>query len=464
VTAFHKLLHYLAGSATLAAISAFSVPIFARVLGPENYGIVGVFTSMAGLAVPIASGNLYSAASRAYFFSHERFGEYIGTILVSFLLLFAVFGLVLLLLQERFAALIGRDLLLWLWVFVVGEALFRLFEQVSVAEGASFRLEGTRVVRALMILALSLVLVLTGDRSTATGRVIGIALTTAAAATVLTITLVKRWQPTVSGNAIKFVFSYGVPLVPASLSTVILSFFDRIMIRGMIGPEEAGLYSFAYNVGFVVSMAGAALSRFILPHYYAACRDGDGRKVNGLALAAGGTVAVATSCLMVLAPYAGLILGGEQYEGAFGAIVWVAAAYAVMFMANVIAMSINYSKRTYWLTMATFVAALLNVLLNLALIPVLGYHVAAVTTFASFVVLIVGYMLATRIGIGTTPRPSAWVPAVALAPLGVAGVAAAVLNAARLSLSASIAARGVLCALLVGGGLVFFARLRRITI
>ena len=39
--------------------------------------------------------------------------------------------------------------------------------------------------------------------------------------------------------------------MPHGLSQLLLNQFDRIMIKSIIGSTEAGLYSFAYNVGMI---------------------------------------------------------------------------------------------------------------------------------------------------------------------------------------------------------------------
>lgn len=47
---------------------------------------------------------------------------------------------------------------------------------------------------------------------------------------------------------------YSLPIVPHGISQVLLSQFDRIMIRAIVGNSEAGIYSLAGNIKLILTI------------------------------------------------------------------------------------------------------------------------------------------------------------------------------------------------------------------
>ena len=55
--------------------------------------------------------------------------------------------------------------------------------------------------------------------------------------------LYKKSKPIFNKKYWKFGLKYSLPIVPHGISQVLLSQFDRIMIRAIVGNSEAGIYS-----------------------------------------------------------------------------------------------------------------------------------------------------------------------------------------------------------------------------
>lgn len=59
-----------------------------------------------------------------------------------------------------------------------------------------------------------------------------------------------------------------LPIVPHGLGQLLLAQFDRIMIKRIIGDTEAGLYSFAYNVGMIFQVITNSLDTAWTPWFF----------------------------------------------------------------------------------------------------------------------------------------------------------------------------------------------------
>ncbi|MDW7997541.1 MAG: polysaccharide biosynthesis C-terminal domain-containing protein, partial [Bacteroidota bacterium] len=110
---------------------------------------------------------------------------------------------------------------------------------------------------------------------------------------------------------------------------------------------------------------------------------------------------------------------GAQYWSGLGIVPVVMAGYLVLGITTTVAAGIHITKRTEYLPLTQGAAAGANVVLNLALIPFLGYIGAAWATFGAYVVgAIVTVVVCQRI----YPVRYAWAEAIlVLATCGVIG-------------------------------------------
>lgn len=203
----------------------------------------------------------------------------------------------------------------------------------------------------------------------------------------------------------RYAIPFSLPFIPHLLSMLFLGSVDRIMIHQLRGAEELALYSLAYTCGslltiFVTSINSAYspwLGEKLSRQEYDMIRQVSIPYVLFFALIACGAVFISPELLW--------LLGGKNYAEA----VWVMPPVAAgCFMQLLYAMYVNveqYEKKTKGMALASFLAALANVLLNGLLIPSYGYIAAAYTTFAGyFLLLLMHYALVKRIGMSHVYR------------------------------------------------------------
>ena len=73
--------NYLIASVATSALAFISIPIYTRLLSPEDYGIVSIFTGIVGLLGSIMSFSADRSVSR-YFFDQKNeidFKRFVGT-------------------------------------------------------------------------------------------------------------------------------------------------------------------------------------------------------------------------------------------------------------------------------------------------------------------------------------------------------------------------------------------------
>ena len=80
--------------------------------------------------------------------------------------------------------------------------------------------------------------------------------------------LIKRSKFNFEKKHLIYSLKYGIPLIPHALSGFILAQFDRIIINNLCGNYQAGLYSFAYNIGMIMNVIVLAMNKSWVPIFY----------------------------------------------------------------------------------------------------------------------------------------------------------------------------------------------------
>ena len=163
------------------------------------------------------------------------------------------------------------------------------------------------------------------------------------------------------------------------------SYADTVMLGVIRGDEETGLYNAAYRLYEGLAIVGQVLQTVLTPRlsrHYATSRAAHGRLARG-GLLAGGLLALPIAAVgFVLAGPTVTLLFGSAYAAAGGVLQLLAAGFVVVFplcALHAVALSAGAGS---WLLRAAVIGCVLNVGLNLVLIPRFGMYGAAAATVA----------------------------------------------------------------------------------
>lgn len=180
--------------------------------------------------------------------------------------------------------------------------------------------------------------------------------------------------------------AFSGPLLPYYFSTVLLHSSDRILIQHLVGQSEAGIYSVAYSAAMVMQLFNSAVNSSMQPWLYKRMKDksyyGVSKVINiSLVLVAGLNL-----LLIALAPEAIAIMAPLEYRSAIWVVPPLAGSVFVMFFYQYFVYVELYYEESKLTAKVSIGAAILNLVLNFALIPVIGYLAAGYTTLASYLV------------------------------------------------------------------------------
>ncbi|GIK82824.1 MAG: polysaccharide biosynthesis protein [Alphaproteobacteria bacterium] len=194
---------------------------------------------------------------------------------------------------------------------------------------------------------------------------------------------------------------FGIPMIAYELGALLLNFGDRYVIQAMLGGTALGHYSASYNLAEYVQMIiVASFGQAVVPMFTklweekgeAATRSFIERALHfycmiGVAVVFG-LAAVGEDVLVLLA--------SEKYRAGAVVIPWIIAATVIDGGATLLGAGLFIRKQTRILMFIVVSCAVLNVVLNVVLIPHFGILGAAIATLASYVVLTVAMLVIGR--------------------------------------------------------------------
>lgn len=381
-------------------ISFITVPVFTRVLSPADYGSVSVYSSWESVAVYLVTlGVTYGGFNNGMIkFKDDREG-YTSSVMGLVTTMGFLWLAVCLHFSGQVYSLTGLPLVLifLLFVEVVSSGVYDVW-----VSRMKFDFEYRKMVAASLLLAVFCpalaILFISFAEDKVLARIASFVAVEAVFALVLGIAMMKQGRKVFSWKYWKFTLLFNIPLLPHYLSQVILSSSDRILIGNMCSVSDAGVYSIAYSVGMIMTLLTSSLNSTVVPWLYRKLDGKEYGRIRKMSVVLLGGIAVAVLFIDALAPDIVAILAPPEYGEAMSLVPIISASVFFMFVYSYCSnIEFFYEKRGL-ATAASMLAALLNVFLNIVLIPVIGYQAAGFTTMACYIAMSVAhYAFAQRV-------------------------------------------------------------------
>jgi len=205
---------------------------------------------------------------------------------------------------------------------------------------------------------------------------------------------------------IRYALHYSIPLIPMAIGGYLLTSFDQWYINATIDNESAGLYSFAYKLGMLMLGLVIALNSAIEPNYYAAMAKNDIKGIGSEILSTVKLVVLGSLFLMFFSKDLGTLLSAkDSFQKALDIVNPIVGGYVFFGIAQLHNMGINYKKQNWYLTFIMLLSGAINIVLNIYLIPIYGYEMAAYTTLASYFAMMLLSIFVTRFILRLPPLP-----------------------------------------------------------
>jgi len=311
-------LGYTVGNMLVKGLSFLAIPLFARLMTVEDFGIYSTFSSYVMIMTVLAGFTLHTSVRNAKLDYVDLTGSYCSSVT----LLVIGNSLLLLALSLVFAAPLARSLSLeqpYLPALIVlesfGMAMLTFYNSVLSVDYKYKEYLVLSLVYAVAGIGGSVLLILTLCRGQGyLGRILGTLIPAVLVGIYVVFRLWRKDRPRISREYWRYGMAISLPTVPHGLSQLLLNQFDRIMIKSIIGSTEAGLYSFAYNVGMIFQVITNSMDTAWAPWFFEKMKAKEYPAIRRAASAYVVFVSIGAMALALISPEVILIAGGSKYS------------------------------------------------------------------------------------------------------------------------------------------------------
>jgi O-antigen/teichoic acid export membrane protein len=392
----HSVIYGLGGLVS-RILAVLLLPLYTRYLNPSDYGKVETLIALTTVIGIVLRMGISSAFFRFYFDSPEpaarrlvlrtSFWFTMGMATLGLVLGVALSGEIA---ERLFGSTESKNLVMasfvGLWAGMNYEQLTSLFR----VEERSVAFVSASLTNILVTVGATLLLVVALDKGPI-GVIVGNFTGTLLVYAILVGYRREQLGLQFDRKLLREMNRFGLPLVPTALFLWITNFSDRLFLVHLADTTEVGLYSVGVRIASALVLMLTAF-RLAWPAFaYSIDDDAAARRTYAYVLTylVVVTTWVATG-LALLSPWIVKWIAAPAFEESsrvVGPLAFSTVAFAGYL---VVAIGVGRSRRTQFNWVVTGAAALVNIALNLALIPSYGMMGAAIATIAAYTTMFVG--------------------------------------------------------------------------
>lgn len=373
------------GNIATKLITFFLVPLYTNALATDQYGTADLVTTLCAVLAPVLILNIGEGVMRFSLDDGADYNKIMSVGLALLALSFAI-GLVIIPIAGLFGAVADYTIYIYFYtVTLAGSQLFLCYLRgkellVRYAVGNILQTIAVAVLNILFLLVLDLGL---------PGYFMAYILSSAVAMVYAflagnVVDVFRNFK--IDFDLAKEMSRYSAVLIPNTFMWWIINSSDRVLVTALLGTAANGIYAVSYKIPSVVSVVAGIFNQAW--SYTAIHEDGSEDRDEYCDRVYGGLVGVSVvtgvALLLFMKPIMGIYVEASYYEA------WRYTPFLIIgnvFMTTGTFLgswyTVNKDSKGY-LFSATF-GAIVNVLLNLALIPFLGITGSALATCFSYI-------------------------------------------------------------------------------
>lgn len=392
------IMFYLPAKILEGVVGFITIGVYTRLFTPEIYGDYGVINPTINVIFLIILGWLMHSLYRYInaYKDKNNVEELCSTAFVSYITLVGIVFIILLIFQLIGSDIIETKLLFSSFFMFVAYGLNQILMNLLVA------IKKIKLNLVLSLCGVVLKLLLTILLAFNFPRSVIIILIANGTVDLLKAIIVfiklKGYRYINLGKASKGTFDvmikYGFPLIGLSLTLFVLNISDRYVIIYFCGRDISGIYTANYSLASAVyTMMMMGIMRAVYPNLLEAWGKKDMDRTKDI-LSSGVRyyllicIPATVGLVMLSEPISRICLAGK-YQGGYAIIGWASVGMLFFGLSEYCNKAWELTANTKVILTNSLISGLINLVLNIILVPVYGYKVAAITTMISFVLYFV---------------------------------------------------------------------------
>ena len=386
---------YGLGNYGVKLVGFLLIPVYTRYLAPADYGVMALVSTFGQALFIFLNLGQSTALFRFYYDDDTADGRervIAGSLWIVLAVSTPITLLALALSGPTAGLLLGDSTLAGMVVIgiltVACRQLLRLPFAILRADESDKRYASWSVLRTALSAGLAIVLVV-GFHLGVWGVLLSQLIAEAICCVILVPPIARSLRTGWVGSEMRQQLTFGLALVPGAMAGFTLDLSNRFFLNYYGSLEDVGLYSLGHRLGEIVFFVVAAVQLAWAPFMYGNRKSPQAKELFSYAstyyLMA---VLFLVLGLAALAPELVQLMAAPEYHAAAVVVPIVALAGLAEGVRYVFTIGISFQKRPLIRSAAMGVGALVNVVLNILLIPRLGMVGAAWAMLAGFVTLV----------------------------------------------------------------------------
>lgn len=216
--------------------------------------------------------------------------------------------------------------------------------------------------------------------------------------------IAKYFVARIDKDLLKKMLKFGVPYLPASIAATIVQVIDRPILVRIAGESALGIYQANYKLGIFMMLFVSMFQYAWQPFFLNNAKDENAKKLFSKILT---LYVIAASLILVVLSlfisdfaqieiFGGRTIIGREFLSGLYIVPVVLLAYIFHGMYVNFQAGIYIEEKTKYFPFVTGAGALINVVVNIILIPQIGIMGAAFATLASYVVMASGLFIVAQ--------------------------------------------------------------------
>jgi O-antigen/teichoic acid export membrane protein len=385
------------------------VPLYANILSPSEFGIVATLYSYLAFIIIFYSFGMESAYLR--FASSNEIGEKkdnFSTPFLSVAIVSAVFSILLILFSPSLTGVFQIDNSLYRLLYYTAGILF--FDAVAMVPFASLRLDRKakkfatiKVINITITVLLNVIILLNTNWG-----IEGIFFSNLAASIITFIlllpTIIRQLKFSFHQILLKELLKFGLPIVPAGISGIILQIADRPILKFLMDDAAVGIYQANYRLGIFMALINGMFEYAWRPFFLSHAQNPEAKKIFSRVMT---YYLLATAVILVLLTlflpniieykFFGRYILPPPYWSGLNVVPWVMLGYIFSGIGTNLNAGVQIEKKTKYLFPTSLSGSVTNVALNFLIIPIFGIMGAAYATTLGYAVLAISlYFIVQR--------------------------------------------------------------------
>jgi len=384
------------------------VPFFTNIFDPDQYGYVMILYSYIALfnivyVYGLDSAYLKYAAFKEIGDEKDNF----STPYLSILFTSIIFSLLIILFREPVAYAISLPA--EFSYLIIYSTLIIFFDSNASIPFLKLRLERKakyfsflKVLNIIFNLAANFILILKfkmGIEAIFISNLIASALTLV----LLLPTIAKSFRPKFHSVLYKRLLKFGLPYLPAGLAVMLVQVIDVPILGYLTDVDTVGIYKANYKLGIFMMLFVSMFQYAWQPFFLNNAKEENAKEIFSKVLTyftvVGSLLVIFLSLFisdLIKINFGGFYLLGQKYWSGVPIVPIILLGYFFNGLYVVFSAGIYIEEKSIFAPIVTGVGALVNIVVNFALIPSMNIIGAAIATLASYLVMAAGYYIVTQ--------------------------------------------------------------------